>query len=94
MKSFRGRQIQMLVATDVVFLEAGGMELARDTAERMRDAGEGLILDLRGLRLNVPADSDRAAAEGALIAVRFSVRPGVVCALRESTNPYPRTHTL
>jgi cysteine synthase B len=25
--------------------EKGGMELARDTAERMRDAGEGLILD-------------------------------------------------
>ena len=25
--------------------EKGGMELARDTAERMRDAGEGVILD-------------------------------------------------
>ena len=25
--------------------ESGGMELARDTAERMRDAGEGIILD-------------------------------------------------
>src|SRR6267378_3231262 len=25
--------------------EKGGMELARDTAERMRDAGEGIILD-------------------------------------------------
>ena len=25
--------------------ESGGMELARDTAERMRDAGEGMILD-------------------------------------------------
>src|SRR5215468_3922967 len=28
--------------------EKGGMELARDTAERMRDAGEGLILDQFG----------------------------------------------
>ncbi len=29
----------------VLTAEKGGMELARDTAERMRDAGEGLILD-------------------------------------------------
>jgi cysteine synthase B len=29
----------------VLTLEKGGMELARDTAERMRDAGEGVILD-------------------------------------------------
>jgi len=29
----------------VLTSEKGGMELARDTAERMRDAGEGLILD-------------------------------------------------
>jgi cysteine synthase B len=28
--------------------EKGGMELARDTAERMRDAGEGVILDQFG----------------------------------------------
>ncbi|HVK56769.1 MAG TPA: cysteine synthase CysM [Burkholderiales bacterium] len=28
--------------------ESGGMELARDTAERMRDAGEGIILDQFG----------------------------------------------
>ncbi|MBK6981104.1 MAG: cysteine synthase CysM [Betaproteobacteria bacterium] len=29
----------------VLTAEKGGMELARDTAERMRDAGEGVILD-------------------------------------------------
>jgi S-sulfo-L-cysteine synthase (O-acetyl-L-serine-dependent) len=29
----------------VLTSEKGGMELARDTAERMRDAGEGIILD-------------------------------------------------
>jgi cysteine synthase B len=29
----------------VLTSEKGGMELARDTAERMRDAGEGVILD-------------------------------------------------
>jgi cysteine synthase B len=29
----------------VLTSQAGGMELARDTAERMRDAGEGVILD-------------------------------------------------
>src|SRR4029450_13135696 len=28
--------------------QKGGMELARDTAERMRDAGEGIILDQFG----------------------------------------------
>jgi cysteine synthase B len=28
--------------------EKGGMELSRDTAERMRDAGEGIILDQFG----------------------------------------------
>jgi S-sulfo-L-cysteine synthase (O-acetyl-L-serine-dependent) len=32
----------------VLTSEKGGMELARDTAERMRDAGEGVILDQFG----------------------------------------------
>ena len=32
-------------ASFVLTAEKGGMELARDTAERMRDAGEGVILD-------------------------------------------------
>ncbi len=32
-------------ATFVLTAEKGGMELARDTAERMREAGEGVILD-------------------------------------------------
>jgi len=32
-------------ATFVLTAEKGGMEFARDTAERMRDAGEGVILD-------------------------------------------------
>jgi cysteine synthase B len=32
----------------VLTAEKGGMELARDTAERMRDAGEGVILDQFG----------------------------------------------
>ena len=39
---------QTMVAYGAQFVltpEKGGMELARDTAERMRDAGEGVILD-------------------------------------------------
>jgi len=32
-------------ASFVLTPQSGGMELARDTAERMRDAGEGIILD-------------------------------------------------
>src|SRR5512135_22554 len=35
-------------ATFVLTAEKGGMELARDTAERMREAGEGVILDQFG----------------------------------------------
>jgi cysteine synthase B len=41
----RRQTMAALGAQFVLTPEKGGMELARDTAERMRDAGEGVILD-------------------------------------------------
>src|SRR5207247_1634801 len=41
----RRQTMAALGAQFVLTPEKGGMELARDTAERMRDDGEGLILD-------------------------------------------------
>ena len=41
----RRQTMAALGARFVLTAEKGGMELARDTAERMRDAGEGVILD-------------------------------------------------
>jgi S-sulfo-L-cysteine synthase (O-acetyl-L-serine-dependent) len=44
----RRQTMAALGAQFVLTPEKGGMELARDTAERMRDAGEGVILDQFG----------------------------------------------
>src|SRR5712671_4685225 len=41
----RRQTMRAFGAQFVLTPEKGGMELARDTAERMRDAGEGMILD-------------------------------------------------
>jgi cysteine synthase B len=41
----RRQTMAALGARFVLTAEKGGMELARDTAQRMRDAGEGVILD-------------------------------------------------
>jgi cysteine synthase B len=44
--SVERRQTMAAFGAQIVLTpEKGGMELARDTAERMRDAGEGVILD-------------------------------------------------
>jgi cysteine synthase B len=41
----RSQTMRAFGATLVLTAKEGSMELARDTAERMRDAGEGIILD-------------------------------------------------
>ena len=44
--SLERRQTMSAFGAEIVLTpQKGGMELARDTAERMRDAGEGIILD-------------------------------------------------